>query len=93
MTIPEHRPLFERLAMGVGSKDILDDDAFHPKNIFQKLTWDFSNESINVVLPSNCTDVEGWMSLDPNDKTRTRIHRDCKLSSPVIYFNMFDTFD
>ena len=46
MTTPSNRPLFERLAKGVADKNVLDDDSFHPKNIFQKLTWDFSNESI-----------------------------------------------
>jgi len=86
MTIPEHRLLFERLTNGVANKDILDDDAFHPKNIFQKLTWDFCNDFIKVVFPSNCTDVDGYDSLDANDKTQTRIHLDCGLVNYMIYF-------
>jgi len=89
MMIPEHRLLFERLAKGVANKDILDHDAFHPKNIFQKLTWDFCNDSVKVVLPSNCTGVDGWDSLDANDKTRTRIHRDCGLFNYMIYSNYY----
>ena len=88
MTIPRNRPYFERLAKGVISKNVLDDDDFNPKNIYQRLTWDFSNDSIIVDLPPNAVDVEGYGTLDPNDATRTRIHRDCKLIFYVkaIYF-------
>ena len=78
MNIPSHRPLFERLALGVANKNVLDNDCFHPKNIFQKLTWDFCNESIRVDLPSDAVDVEGWDVLDANDPTHIRIHRDCE---------------
>jgi len=87
MTIPGHRLIFERLMKGVGNKDILENGAFHPKNILQNLTWDFSNESIKVVIPSNCTDVDRCDSLDPNDKTRTRIHHNYELLYCVIYYN------
>ena len=70
--------MFKRLAKGVANTNILDDDSFHPKHIFQKLIWYFCNESIRVELPPNAIDVEGWETLDPNDTTRTRIHHDCE---------------
>jgi len=78
MTIPRNRPYFERLAKGVVNKNVLDDDDFNLKNIYQRLTWDFSNDSIIVELPTNAVDVAGFDTLDPNDATRTRIHRDCE---------------
>ena len=84
MSIPGNRAYFERLALGVADKNVLDDDSFHPKNIFQKLTWDFCNESIRVDLPSNAVDVDGWEALDANDPTRIRIHRDCELSFKIL---------
>ena len=87
MTIPRNRPLFKQLAKGVADKNVLDDDSFHPKNIFQKFTWDFSNESIKIDLLSNATDVDGWDSFDANDPTRARIHRDCELYYYAMSFN------
>ena len=74
MSIPSNRPLFERLASGVADKNVLDDIGMQPKNIFQKLTFDFCNDSIQVQLPPNSIDVEGWECLDPNDASRIRIH-------------------
>ena len=78
MSIPSNCPLFERLALGIANKNVLDDDSFNPKDIFQKLTWDFCNKSIRFDLPPNAVDVEGWEVLDANDHTRIRIHRDCE---------------
>ena len=92
VSIPSHRPLFERLALGVANKNVLDNDSFHTKNIFQKLTWDFYNESIRVDLPSNAVDVEGWEVLDANDPTCIRIHRDCEtylFSNLILIFISF----
>jgi len=34
MTIPRNHTYFERLAKSIGNKNILDDDAYNPKNIF-----------------------------------------------------------
>ena len=48
MSIPSNRPLFERLASGVTDKNVLDDIGMQPKNIFQKLTFDFCSDSIQV---------------------------------------------
>ena len=79
MSIPSNRPLFERLASGVADKNVLDDIGMQPKNIFQKLTFDFCNDSIQVQLPPTSINVEGWGSLDPNDASRIRIHRECML--------------
>ena len=77
MSQPRNRPLFERLASGVANKNVLDDNALQPKQIFQKLTFDFCNELIHVDLPPNSIDVEGWETLNANDLSRIRIHRDC----------------
>ena len=78
MGIPSNRPLVEILVMGVANKNVLDDYSFHPKKYFKNSPV-FCNESIIVKLPPNALDVEGWKALDPNDPTRTRIHRDCEL--------------
>ena len=77
MTLPKNRAYFERLALGVTSKNVLDDGSMQPKHIFQELTFDFCNELIRVELPKNSVDVEGFETLNPNDITRIRIHRDC----------------
>ena len=77
MTIPKNRPLFERLALGVTHKNVLDDVAMQPKKIFQDLTFDFCNELLRVELPKNSVDVDGADTIDPNDITRIKIHRDC----------------
>ena len=76
MTLPKNRVYFERLALGVTSKNVLDDGSMQPKQIFQELTFDFCNELIRVELPNNSVDVEGVETLNPNDITRIRIHRD-----------------
>ena len=89
MSIPSNRPLFERLASGVADKNVLDDIGMQLKNIYQKLTFDFCNDSIKVQLPPNSIDVEGWEHLDPNDASRIRIHRDCKLFG--LHLNCFAT--
>ena len=83
MSIPGNCAYFDRLALGATNKNVLDDDSFHPKNIFQKLTWDFCNESIRVE-PSNAVDVDGWEALDANDPTRIRIHRDCEYYFKIL---------
>ena len=99
MSIPSNRQYFERLASGVADKNVLDDIAMQPKSIFQKLTFDFCNDLIKVQLPPNAVDVDGWDSLDPNDASRIRIHRDCKsfmcmfldymtISPPLTLFNI-----
>ena len=87
MSIPSNRPLFERLAARVADKNVLDDTRMQPKNIFQKLTFDFYNDSIQVQLPPNSIDVEGWEILDPNDSSRIRIHRDC-----MLFLYLFELF-
>ena len=69
MTIPKNRPYFERLAKGVANKNVLDDVDYNPKNIFQKLTWDFCNDSIVIQLPANASNVTGYESLNANDPT------------------------
>ena len=79
MLISSNRPLFDRLTSGVADKNVLDDIAIQPKNIFQKLTFDFCNDSIKVDLPPNSINVGGWDTLDPNDASRIRIHYDCML--------------
>ena len=77
MTVPRNRLFYKRLATGVRNKNALDDGALSPKMIFQKLTFDFNNKLLIINLPPNADDVEGRESLDPNNATRTRIHRDC----------------
>ena len=67
LNIPKKRTYLKQLAKGVGNKDFLNDDAHNPTNIFQNLTWDFSNESIIIQLPTNASDVKGLETLDAND--------------------------
>ena len=55
----------------------------NPREIFAKLAVDFNNDDIIVSLPLNSSDVEGWETMNPNDTTRSRIHRDRK--SNIIY--------
>ena len=45
--------------------------------IYQKLTFDFNNKLLKIILPLNANNVEGQEILDPNDPARTIIHRDC----------------
>ena len=56
----------------------------NPKAIFAALAVDFNNDDIMVELPVNASDVDGFQSLDANDITRIRIHRDRKLSMMYI---------
>ena len=76
MTISKIRPIFERLALGVTHNNVLDDVAMQPKKLFQDLTFDFCNELARVELPKNSVEVDGADTINPNDITRIRIHRD-----------------
>ena len=70
MTTPKNRTYFEQLTKGIGNKNV-DDDAYSPKNIFHKLTLDFSYESIIFQLPANASDVKGFEDLNANNATQT----------------------
>ena len=90
MSLPQNRPMFERLAEGVTNRGGLDDPSLSPKHIFTKLAFDFNNDAINITLPQNASDVNGFESLNPNNPNRTRINRDCEIpfltQSFIIYF-------
>ena len=85
-----NHPLFERLASGVANKNVLDNGAMQPKQIFRKLTFNFCNELIHVNLPPNSIGVEGWDTLNANDLSRIRIHCDCMFN--VYCFNILSQF-
>ena len=90
MSLPQNRPMFERLAEGVPNCGDLDDPSLSPKHIFTKLAFDFNNDAIAITLPQNASDVNGFESLNPNNPNRTRINRDCEIpfltQSFIIYF-------
>ena len=78
MTIPENRPIFQRLAEGASTRATLDDPSLSLSAIYQKLAFDFNNEDIIVQLPDNSEDIEGIQDLDPNDMNRILIRRESK---------------
>ena len=66
----------------MANKNLLDHGLMQLKQIFQKLTFEFCNDNVHV--PVNSKDVDGWDTLDPNDSTQIRIHRDCMLLCLLI---------
>ena len=70
MIIPRNRPYFERLAKGGVKSMCWMMLTSIQKNIYQRLTWEFSNDSIIVNLPTNVGDVSGLETLDSNDPTQ-----------------------
>ena len=78
MSIPDNRPMFQRLAEGASTRSALDDPSLSLSAIYQKLAFDFNNEEIVVQLPDNSEDIEGVQDLDPNDMNRILIRRESK---------------
>ena len=78
MSLDIHRGIFQRLAKGVGTRAHLDDPAFSLPQIYQTIAFAFNNDKIVVKLPNEACDVGGIDNVDPNDKSRIRITRDCK---------------
>ena len=76
MTLEENRPMFERLACGCTERYHLDDASLSLTSIFRKLSFQFSNEDIKVVLPENTVDVQGIENINANDSLRMKIERD-----------------
>ena len=83
MTVPHNLARYQRLGEGIKNRAVFDDPKMNPREIFAKLAVDFNNDDIIVSLPLNSSDVEGWETMNPNDTTRSRIHRDRK--SNIIY--------
>ena len=78
MSLPQNRSIFVRLAKGITNRGVLDDPSLSPKHIFTKLAFDFNNDAIQIHLPTNASDVNGYDALNPNNPNRTRINRDCE---------------
>ena len=55
---------------------MLDDVMYKPKEMFQNLSFDFSNEVIHVDMPPGSEDIDGIEELDANDASRIQILRD-----------------
>lgn len=47
--------------------------------------FDFFNKLLRVELPKNSVEVDGADTLDPNDISIIRIHRDCMCCLYYIY--------
>ena len=78
MTLPHNLAMYTRLAEGINNRAVFDDPKMHPKQMFTKMAQDFNNDDLVITLPTNASDVEGYDTLDPNDHSRMRIHRDRK---------------
>ena len=85
MSIDIHCCIFQRLAKGIGDCIHLNDPAFSWPQIYQTIVFTFNNDKMIVKLLNEACDVGGIENVDPNDKTRIRITRDCKL----WYFDNF----
>ena len=79
ISIDIHRGIFQRLAKGVGDRVHLDNPVFSLPQIYQTIAFVFNNNKMIVNLLNEACDVGGVENVDPNDKTRIRITRDCKL--------------
>ena len=78
MSLDENREYYQRLAEGCSSRKHLDDPEFSMKQIFQTLAFSFNNEKVIVEFPKDAWDLDGIEEIDPNDRSRIRISRDCK---------------
>ena len=79
MTLPQFRDTYQKLAEGVTSRDGIDDPSLNTTQMFQNIAFAFNNEEITISLPEESSDLEKIEEIDPNDITRIRITRDCKV--------------
>lgn len=54
----------------------LDDPAYSPRECYSLLATQFNDERITIDMPDEAIDIEGYDSMDPNEPSRIRIHRD-----------------
>ena len=55
--------------------------------MFQNLAFAFNNDEINITLPEASYYLPMIEEIDPNDITRIRIIRDCKVHSFLIFLH------
>ena len=78
MTYEMFREYYEKLAVGVKRRDVLDSPEYKDQVIFQELAFAFNNEEFTVSYPDGWFDVKNHQNVDPNNMDRITIHRDCK---------------
>ena len=78
MTNIEFRPMLQRLSDGVVNREQLDNPELSLKQMFMNLALAFNNEEVVITLPDDAFDLENSEMLDPNDRGRISINRDCK---------------
>ena len=79
MTLPQFREVYQKLAEGVTSRDGIDNPNLNNTQMFQNLAFSFGNEEVVITLPEESCDLDRIEEINPNDITRIRIMRDCKL--------------
>ena len=85
MTLLQFREVYQKLAEGVTSRDGIDDPNLNNTQMFQNLAFSFGNEEVVITLPEEACDLDRIEEINPNDITRIRITRDCK----VYVFNQY----
>ena len=74
------------LAKGGNNRNDLNDPGLSPRGIFQVLSLNFNNNEIILELPDEAVDIDGYDGLNPNDMSRIRIQRDCKVFAWVYIY-------
>ena len=76
MSKEEHRPIYERLSLGVTSHTDLDDGAMSIQHTYNLIVLAFNNKEVICELPPEAYDIPNIKCIDVNDSTRIRITRD-----------------
>ena len=78
MSIPDNRHIYQRLAEGCTTRKHLDDPIYNMKQMFQNIGLMFNDERVVIELPPDYYAMGETHDIDPNNKSRIRITRDCE---------------
>ena len=92
MTLSENREMYHRLGAGVTNRSGVDDPALSPKQIYNLIQLSFNNPDVIVTLPTAATDLENIEAIDPNDKSRIGIDRDCEYISFTNFVILYTSY-
>ena len=92
MTLPDNREIYQWIGEGVTNRSGVNDHVLSPKQIYNLIQLSFNNPDLIVTLPREATDLENIEAIDPNDKSRIAIARDCECISIINFVILFTSY-
>lgn len=69
-------------------REKIDDPSKHPSSIYEEVAMDFNNSTVVVAHPVGVDKLQGYLDMDPNDKSRVNIKRDSRFIKSVYIDTM-----